>query len=119
MLAALGLGLIAWPDWTVSAGSSAKARGAELFADKGCAHCHGTAGVGGGLGPDLQLVRKRMDAATLTKQIHDGGMGMPAFGNQLDEQQLKDLVAYLRAKRKFVVVPAEPVVPKANDKDPD
>jgi len=109
-----------WPGKSVSAGSSSKARGAELFATKGCAHCHGDAGIGGNLGPDLQLVRKRMNAAAITKQIHDGGLAMPAFGSQLDEKQLKDLVAYLRAKRKLVVVAAKPAeAPKAGDKDPD
>ena len=111
-----------WPGKSVSAGSSAKARGAELFATKGCAHCHGDAGIGGNLGPDLQLVRKRMNAAAITKQIRDGGLAMPAFGTQLDEQQLNDLVAYLRTKRKLVVVPAKPaeaVAPKTSDKDPD
>ena len=122
MVGTVLLAWVAWPGKSVSAGSSAKARGAELFATRGCAHCHGEAGVGGNLGPDLQLVRKRMDAAATTKQIHDGGLGMPAFGSQLDDAQIKDLVEYLRAKRKLVVVPAKPAevpVPKPSDKDPD
>lgn len=93
---------------SVSAGSSAKQRGAELFAEHGCAHCHGPAGVGGGKGPDLQLVRKRMNKVQIADQIHDGGMAMPAFGSSLTDPQIKDLVAYLRAKRKFVAVPVTP-----------
>jgi mono/diheme cytochrome c family protein len=101
----------------VAAGSTAKTRGAELFASTGCAHCHGPAGVGGGLGPDLQLLRKRMDKQAIAHQIHDGGKGMPAFGDQLSEADLKDLVAFLSAKRPLIVPPppseAAPAHPSA------
>ena len=89
----------------VSAAPDAKTRGAELFATKGCVFCHGKEGVGGGRGPDLQLVRKRKTADEMTKQIHEGGKGMPPFAEVLTEPEIKDLVEYLRAKRKFVVVP--------------
>jgi mono/diheme cytochrome c family protein len=93
---------------TVSADSSAKQRGAELFADRGCVHCHGPAGVGGGRGPDLQLVRKKMTKEEITLQIYSGGMSMPSFKDSLTGRQIQDLVAYLRAKRKFVNIPAAP-----------
>jgi mono/diheme cytochrome c family protein len=91
---------------SVSAGSKAKKRGAELFEERGCSHCHGPAGVGGKRGPDLQLVRKHMNKVQITLQIQKGGMMMPAFGNTLTPPQIEDLVAYLRAKRKVIVVPA-------------
>jgi mono/diheme cytochrome c family protein len=97
----------------VAAGPSAKVRGAELFATRGCAHCHGQAGVGGGNGPDLQLVRKRLKPAQMANQIHDGGKGMPAYGDQLSGAEIDDLVAYLKAKRKIVVVP--PTQPAAHE----
>ncbi len=110
MCAAVGCVLasltITQPLSTVSAGSKPKQRGAELFAQHGCAHCHGPAGVGGGRGPDLQLVRKRMDEEQIAHQIHDGGMSMPSFANSLTDPEIQDLVAYLRAKRKFIKVPA-------------
>ncbi len=93
----------------VQGGSDAKTRGAEVFATKGCVFCHGKEGIGGGRGPDLQLVRKRKTAAEMTKQIHDGGKGMPPFGEVLTGPEIDDVVAYLRAKRKFVVVPPKPV----------
>ena len=96
---------------SVSAGSNAKQRGAELFATHGCAHCHGPAGVGGGRGPDLQLVRKRMNKEQIAHQIHDGGMSMPSFANSLTDPEIQDLVAYLRAKRKLIRVPAAPHPP--------
>ena len=96
---------------TVSASSAARDRGAQLFATKGCTHCHGKEGVGGGKGPDLQLVRKRLNAPAITRQIHDGGKEMPAFGESLTPAQIEDLVSYLRSKRK-VIVPVPPTVPK-------
>jgi mono/diheme cytochrome c family protein len=120
--AILGLS-ITQPLFTVSAGSKPKQRGAELFAQHGCAHCHGPAGVGGGKGPDLQLVRKRMNKDEITHQIHDGGMSMPAFANSLTDPQIQDLVAYLRAKRKLIPVPATPhpapPAPTSTDSDPN
>ena len=39
------------------------------------------------------------------KQIHDGGKGMPPFGEQLSAPEIDDLVAFLRAKRRFLKVP--------------
>lgn len=118
--AILGL-CLTQPLTTVSAGSSAKQRGAEIFADHGCAHCHGPAGVGGGRGPDLQRVRKRMNKAQIALQIHNGGLSMPAFGSVLTDPQIQDLVAYLRARRKFIVVPAapHPASPASTDSDPN
>jgi mono/diheme cytochrome c family protein len=102
------------PGSQVTAGSAAPARGAELFATKGCAHCHGAGGVSGGIGPDLQLVRKRMSAASIATQIHDGGKAMPAFGDSLSPHEIDDLVAYLREKRKLIAVPAAPAPPATN-----
>ena len=101
----------------VEAGSTPKDRGAELFATRGCEFCHGKAGVGGGRGPDLQLVRKRRTADEMAKQIHDGGKGMPPFAELLTAPEIDDLVAYLRAKRKFVKVPP-PAAPEAAKPDP-
>jgi mono/diheme cytochrome c family protein len=99
------------PAAKVSAGSTPAARGAELFASKGCAHCHGPAGIGGEIGPDLQMVRKRMTASAMVKQISDGGQAMPAFRDSLSTEEIDDLVAYLRAKRKLVRLPHKPVPP--------
>jgi mono/diheme cytochrome c family protein len=92
----------------VSASSKAQVRGAALFATSGCVHCHGPAGVGGKNGPDLQLVRKRLNKAQMRLRIHNGGLTMPAFGDSLTSPQIDDLIAYLRAKRKVIVVTAKP-----------
>jgi mono/diheme cytochrome c family protein len=110
---------ITTPSTNVSANSQSKARGAELFATHGCAHCHGPAGVGGNQGPDLQLVRKRLNKDQMTHQIHDGGKSMPAFADVLSSDQIDDLVSYLRAKRKVIVVPPKPPATSANQPDPD
>ena len=108
------------PSSSVSANSNSKARGAELFATHGCAHCHGTAGIGGGKGPDLQLVRKRLKKSQINLQIHTGGKSMPAYGNQLSSAQIDDLVDYLRAKRKVIVVVPKPAAkPPAPESDPN
>lgn len=56
----------------------------------------------------MQLVRRRKTAEEMTKQIHDGGKGMPPFGEQFTAPEISDLVTYLRAKRKFVKVPPPP-----------
>jgi mono/diheme cytochrome c family protein len=92
----------------VLANSKAKQRGAALFATSGCVHCHGPAGVGGKSGPDLQLVRKRLNKAQMRLRIHNGGLTMPPFGDSLTSPQIDDLIAYLRAKRKVIVMTAKP-----------
>ena len=108
------------PSTKVSASSQDKARGSKLFATHGCAHCHGPAGVGGHQGPDLQLVRKRLNKEQITHQIHDGGKSMPAFGDMLTSAQIDDLVSYLRAKRKVIVVATKPSeAPNPANPDPD
>ena len=114
--------IAAHPTRPVHAGSNAKDRGAELFATIGCVHCHGPAGVGGGIGPDLQLVRKRKTAQEIATQIHDGKLAMPAFGNQLTDDQISDLVAFLRSKRPLIKVAAKPTpapTPKPANPDSD
>ena len=92
------------PVTPVAAGSKAKERGAALFAARGCAHCHGPAGVGGPKGPDLQLVRKRRNKKQIREQIVDGGKSMPEFGDVLTSPEISDLIAYLRARRKVIVI---------------
>jgi mono/diheme cytochrome c family protein len=93
---------------TVSADSTSVRRGAELFANNGCAHCHGSNGIGGGKGPDLKDVKRHKNATAMAAQIHDGGKNMPPYGDALDAQQIADLVDYLRTKRK-----AAPTAPPA------
>ncbi len=86
---------------TVHAYSNSRSQsGAALFHEKGCEHCHGVDGRGGELGPSLSAVGKRLSKAQIEHQIHDGGAAMPAFGDVLQPDEIKDLVEYLHSKRK-------------------
>jgi mono/diheme cytochrome c family protein len=79
---------------------ASKQTGSVLFHEKGCEHCHGVDGHGGDLGPDLSTIGKRWKKQQIEHQIHDGGAGMPPFGDALQPDEIKDLVEYLHAKRK-------------------
>jgi mono/diheme cytochrome c family protein len=103
---------------TVAGGLAAKDRGAQLFTDKGCSFCHGPAGVGGGIGPDLQLVRKRRTRDQIVAQIQNGGKSMPNFGDKLSTDEINDLVAFLLAKRKFIAAPKTPAPTSPTSKPP-
>jgi mono/diheme cytochrome c family protein len=52
------------------------ARGRELFAEKGCANCHGR-NAEGGVGPALSGIPLPLDS--VLRKIRRGGGGMPAF----------------------------------------
>jgi mono/diheme cytochrome c family protein len=80
--------------------NQSKDAGATLFHEKGCEHCHGANGRGGDLGPDLSTVGKRLNKQQIEHQIHNGGAAMPAFGDVLQPDEIKDLVDFLHAKRK-------------------
>ena len=78
---------------------SQRARGASIFNSSGCAHCHSISGIGGKKGPDLSGVGRRLNKAQMRKQIDEGSKRMPPFGDDLQEKELKDLIAYLRSCR--------------------
>lgn len=82
-----------------------KAAGAELFSTRGCAHCHGDNGQGTDKAPALRDLRKKLSADRIRDQIVHGGQGMPAFGDSLKDEEVDDLVSFLRAK-KWVTPPA-------------
>lgn len=92
-------------------GSKAKANemaGAVLFRDQGCEHCHGVGGSGGKKGPDLTGLPKDKEWTPdkITKQILNGGQKMPPFSDALTDEQIAQLVSYLRAKHKPTPPPA-------------
>ncbi len=77
--------------------------GYSIFQSR-CADCHYANSESGLHGPGLQGLYKKPylpsgapanDDRTASVIVHGRGM-MPAFGNSLDEQQLSDLLAYLR-----------------------
>jgi mono/diheme cytochrome c family protein len=90
---------------------SSKALGSSLFHERGCEHCHGVDGRDGDQGPDLSTIGRRWSKQQIEHQIVMGGAGMPAFGNALQPDEVKDLVDFLHAKRKAPKV--KTVVPVA------
>jgi mono/diheme cytochrome c family protein len=88
----------------VSASSAASAesrsqRGAIVFNESGCRHCHTIRNVGGKKGPDLSSAGRILTKDRMRQQIIQGGAQMPAFGDALDEQELANLLAYLHSCR--------------------
>ncbi len=109
VVGALGVGLVLA---TVSVASAADAaKGKEIYT-KSCGGCHGPEGKGDGAAAKAmnpkptnltdKAAMSKLDDATLTKAITKGGVGMgksplmPAF-SQLKDQEVQDIVAYLRS----------------------
>ena len=77
--------------------------GASIFKSK-CALCHGADGSGATpLGKQLQAanlrakdVQKRSDA-DMHRIIHDGQANMPAFADQLSNEEISQVIRYIRA----------------------
>jgi mono/diheme cytochrome c family protein len=92
--------------------------GAVLFRDKGCAYCHGAGGVGTKKAPSLVDIRKNKawPPAKITDQILNGGQKMPPFRESLSDQEIAELVAYLRAKKRPAppeIINSQPATPPA------
>lgn len=95
---------------------SSKARGSTLFHERGCEHCHGVDGRDGDHGPDLSTIGKRWSKQQIEHQIVMGGAGMPAFGNSLQPDEVKDLVDLLHSMRKAPKVrKAAPIAAPASE----
>jgi mono/diheme cytochrome c family protein len=81
------------------------AEGARIFKDM-CVICHGPEGRGDGpqariLSPEPQDFTNRAYMETKTDEelidvTRDGRGPMPGFGDELTEQQIRDVVAYIR-----------------------
>jgi mono/diheme cytochrome c family protein len=69
--------------------------GREVFASAACGSCHvlEAAGATGTIGPNLDQTQSEHDAIVL--QVTNGGGAMPAFGDQLTEQQIQDVAAFV------------------------
>jgi high-affinity iron transporter len=104
-----GLGLEAWT--ALAAGGDA-AKGKVLYEGRGgCVNCHGAAGRGDGPAgkmlnpPPADFANQKSKAkkdAELLKTIQDGrtGTAMAAFKGQLSEQEIRDVLAYVRSLSK-------------------
>ncbi len=87
---------------------AAEQAGAVLFRDKGCAHCHGEGGAGGKKGPDLTALRKDKvwTPAKIADQVLNGGQKMPPFRDSFTDEEVGQLIAWLRAKHRPIPPPA-------------
>jgi mono/diheme cytochrome c family protein len=82
--------------------------GAVLFRDKGCTYCHGVGGIGTKKAPSLTDLPKdkTWSPERITNQILNGGQKMPPFRESLSDEEVAQLVGYLRAKTKPIPPPA-------------
>ncbi|MGE5306546.1 MAG: c-type cytochrome [Alphaproteobacteria bacterium] len=118
VLVAGSFGILSTAPWVPSvgaAGAGDAAKGKTLFT-KSCAGCHGETGKANGsasaaLNPKPQdlsnkAYNKKLDDAFLHNIITKGGAAvgkapmMPPFGSQLKEQDVNDVIAYIRSLAK-------------------
>ena len=87
---------------------SAEMAGAVLFRDKGCGFCHGASLEGTKKAPALAEIRKQkaMTNEKITAQILDGGAKMPPFRESLSDEEIQQLIAFLRSKNRPTPPPA-------------
>jgi mono/diheme cytochrome c family protein len=71
------------------------AAGKAAFDSAGCASCHvlADAGADGSVGPNLDETHP--DAALVVDRVTNGSGAMPSFADQLSEEQIADVAAYV------------------------
>lgn len=77
-----------------SEGGGDPAAGKTVFAEH-CAGCHGEDGHGGPGGPDLTTMPLAQTEEGAVQQVTNGGGGMPPFGEQLSEEEITDVAAFV------------------------
>jgi mono/diheme cytochrome c family protein len=83
--------------------SGSSTKGKALYKEN-CGICHYAANTSQKIGPGLKGIYKRgkfadgkkVDDASMKEWILKGGKDMPSFEDALTEQQIQDLIAYLR-----------------------
>ena len=89
---------------TTTGGARRRRRGGEtgdavngkvVFASAGCGSCHtySKAGSSGSIGPTLDDLGPSFD--TVVRQVTNGGGPMPSFKDQLSEQEIRDVAAFV------------------------
>jgi mono/diheme cytochrome c family protein len=80
---------------TSATGSGDAAAGKEVFASAGCGGCHtfSAAGSSGSVGPHLDDASPSYDH--VVTQVTEGGGAMPSFKDELTEQQIQDVAAFV------------------------
>jgi mono/diheme cytochrome c family protein len=71
-------------------------KGRQVFTDFGCGSCHslGDAGATGHVGPSLDG-NNNLNEALVIERVANGAGQMPAFGGQLNKDEIADLAAYV------------------------
>ena len=86
-------------------GDSFADEGSELFTSKGCSNCHHVDSRGTKIGPGLKGLFKRdklpvsgreATEENIRKQLEAPYRNMPSFAGRLAEEQVNQLIAYLR-----------------------
>ena len=79
-------------------GDSSTIQGAHLFYAKGCQYCHTINKYGGKAGPELTTIGNRLTDRELTIRIVNGGGNMPAYGGLLKNDELNNIVSFLKSQ---------------------
>ena len=71
------------------------ANGEQVYVAAGCGGCHTfeAAGSTGSVGPNLDDAAPSFDL--VVQQVTNGGGAMPAFGDELSEQEIRDVAAFV------------------------
>jgi mono/diheme cytochrome c family protein len=71
------------------------ADGASVFASAGCGSCHtlAAADASGNVGPNLDELMPSTEQ--VAEQVKNGGGGMPAFEDQLSEEEIQAVAEYV------------------------
>jgi sulfite dehydrogenase len=71
------------------------ADGAAVFASAGCGSCHAlaAANASGSVGPNLDDLMPSTEQ--VAEQVKNGGGGMPAFEDQLSEEEIQAVAEYV------------------------
>ena len=69
--------------------------GEQVYVAAGCGGCHTfeAAGSTGSVGPNLDDASPSFDL--VVTQVTNGGGAMPAFGDELSEQEIRDVAAFV------------------------
>jgi mono/diheme cytochrome c family protein len=87
-------------------GNTPEERGKNLFAGMGCVGCHVINGQGGAVGPDLTNVYDKgedyirqsiLEPNAVVAEGYQPGIMPQTFGDRLTDQDMNDLIAYLKA----------------------
>jgi mono/diheme cytochrome c family protein len=86
------------PDASVGGGQGAGGDDPQSLFTSNCGSCHvlEKAGTSGAVGPNLDEAQPTFEEAV--RQIRNGGGGMPAFGDQLTDEQIRALARYVSGR---------------------